>query len=133
MKVAFFVLLVALTSAGVFAQCEESLKTAERAFGDNFIVEPHSLQGMIAHGDSLTFHSLWLAGNTYRIATSKTNNQHINIVVFDQNNNTIFDGSGFNYPGSWDFFVEHSLEIRCVVSAHVPDPICVTVLSGFKK
>jgi len=130
----FFLLLLALIAvARGWSQCEESLRIAEKTFGTNFIAEPHYVQGMIAQGDSLSFESLWLANNTYRIATSATDKQIVNITVFDKKNNILFNGSEFNNPSDWDFFLEHSMEVRCVIRCPLPEPVCVTVLTGFKK
>ena len=133
MRHILILLYVMCASTRAWSQCEESLKAAEKTFGTNFIAEPYFIQGMMGQGDSLSFESLWLANNTYRIATSAVEKQRINISVFDQNNNILFNGSEFNYPSDWDFFVEKSMEVRCVIRCPMPEPVCVTVLTGFKK
>ena len=133
MKVTLSILLWMTASIQLWSQCEESLQIAEKTFGTNFIAEPQYVQGMISRDDSLSFTSLWLSENTYRIATSATEKERIKFIVFDKNNNIIFDSSEFNSPADWDFFVEQSLEVRCVVRCERTEPICVTVLTGFKK
>ncbi len=117
------------------SQCEQSMLAADKALGENFIAHPQYVQGMLTNADSLQFESIWLANNTYRIATSATDKQRVAISLFDQNNNPIFNSSEFNYPADWDFFVEQSMKIRCVVRPIVAtnETICVTVLTGFKK
>jgi len=127
-----FLLLLGCPTLG-WSQCEESLRKAEKTFGTNFIAEPNYVQGMLSQGDTLTFHSLWLVDNTYRIATSASDLERIRITIFDQNNNIIFDSAEFNYPADWDFFVENSLAVRCVIRSEMTEPGCVTVLTGFKK
>jgi hypothetical protein len=133
MKVIFFILIALMAATRLRSQCDESQMVAEKNFGSNFIAEPQHVQGIISRGDSLSFESLWIADNTYRIATSATEKQTINITIFDKNKNIIFDGSEFNYPSDWDFFVERSLEVRCVIRCEMPEPACVTVLTGFRK
>jgi len=117
------------------SQCEQSMLAADKALGENFIAHPQYVQGMLTSTDSLQFESVWLANNTYRLATSATDKQRVAISLFDQNNNPIFNSSEFNYPADWDFFVEQSMKIRCVVRPIVAtnETICVTVLTGFKK
>lgn len=133
MRLNLTMLLVMFFSACGWSQCEESLHRAEKTFGSNFIAEPNYIQGMLKQGDTLSFQSLWLGDNTYRIATSSTELQRIKITILDQSDNVIFNSSEFNYPSDWDFFVENSMEIRCVVKSEMPEPTCVTVLTGFKK
>ena len=118
-----------------WSQCEESIQAAESALGKSYIANPQFNAGMLLAGDSLTFESVWLANNTYRIATSAGEKELIDIRLFDQNNQLIFSGSEFNYPTKWDFFIENSMNIRCVVRAiEVPaTPFCLAVLTGFKK
>jgi hypothetical protein len=127
-------LFIALHSF-VIAQCEESLKAAENAMGKAFITNPQFNMGQLSSGDSLTFESSWLANNTYRIATSSNDKQLVDIRLYDQNNNLIFTGSEFEYPEKWDFFIEHSMKVRCVIRPvnNPPSPFCLTVLTGFKK
>jgi hypothetical protein len=117
------------------SQCGQSMLAADKALGENFIAHPQYVQGTLTNADSLQFESIWLANNTYRIATSATDKQRVAISLFDQNNNPIFNSSEFNYPAEWDFFVEQSMKIRCVVRPIVAtnETICVTVLTGFKK
>ena len=117
------------------AQCEQSMAAAEKAMGDNFITDPQYVQGLLSNADTLRFESVWLANNTYRIASSGTEKLKIKIQLFDQNNNPIFDNSEFNYPADWDFFVEQSMKVRCVVRPVIEtsEAICITVLTGFKK
>ena len=135
MKKLTLLLMIALCSSIVQAQCEQSMLAAEKAMGANFIADPQYIQGQLTGTDSLQFESVWLADNTYRIATSGSEKQRIAISIFDQNNNLIFNSSEFNYPTDWDFFVEQSMKIRCVVRPILVtnDAICVTVLTGFKK
>jgi hypothetical protein len=127
-------LFLALHSC-VIAQCEESLKAAESAMGKAFIANPQFNMGQLSSGDSLSFESSWLANNTYRIATSSNEKQPVDIRLYDQNNNLIFTGSEFDYPGKWDFFIEHSMKVRCVIRPvnNSTTPFCLTVLTGFKK
>jgi hypothetical protein len=133
MRLSTLIFLLAVSTVRSWSQCESSLSAAEKAFGSNFIAEPHYLQGMLMQGDSLSFQTTWLADNTYRIATSSTELQRIKILVFDQNNNIVFNSSEFNYPSQWDFFIENSMAIRCVIRSELPEPTCVAVLTGFKK
>jgi hypothetical protein len=121
--------------ACVIAQCEESMKAAENAMGKAFITNPQFIMGQLSSGDSLSFESSWLANNTYRIATSSNDKQPVVIRLYDQNNNLIFTGSDFEYPEKWDFFMEHSMKVRCVIRPvnNPPAPFCLTVLTGFKK
>lgn len=133
MKVLIITLIAFMTAQTVCSQCDESLRVAEKNFGTNFIAEPQHVQGVLAPGDSLGFESLWIADNTYRIATSAAEKQAIRFVVLDKNNNVIFDSSEFNYPSDWDFFIEQSLEVRCVIRNETPEPACITVLTGFRK
>lgn len=128
-------LMIALCSSAARSQCEQSMLAAEKAMGDNFIADPQYVQGMLTNTDSLQFESVWLADNTYRIASSGSEKQRVAISLFDQNNNPLFNNSEFNYPADWDFFVEQSMKIRCVVRPMVEtkEAICVTVLTGFKK
>ena len=118
-----------------WSQCEESIHAAEIALGKSYIANPQFNAGMLSAGDSLTFESVWLANNTYRIATSAGEKEQIDIRLFDQNNHLIFSGSEFDYPARWDFFIENSMTIRCVVrTIQVPEtPFCLAVLTGFKK
>jgi hypothetical protein len=106
-----------------------------KALGENFIAHPQYVQGTLTSADSLQFESVWLANNTYRIATSGSEKQRVAVSIFDQNNNPIFDNSDFSYAADWDFFVEQSMKIRCVVRplAESNEVICVTALTGFKK
>jgi hypothetical protein len=117
------------------SQCEDSIKDAEKALGKNFIADPHVLQATMQAQDSLAFESLWLEKNTYRIATSGNDHQRVSVLVYDENNTIVFDNSAFGSPPVWDFFVEHSMKVRCVVRFLNPTPQshCLTVLTGFKK
>jgi len=135
MKKFTLLLMIALCSSAARSQCEQSMLAAEKAMGDNFIADPQYVQGMLTNTDSLQFESVWLADNTYRIASSGSEKQRISISLFDQNNNPIFKNAEFNYPTDWDFFVEQSMKIRCVIRPMVEtnEAICVTVLTGFKK
>jgi hypothetical protein len=135
MKKFTMLLMIALCSSAARSQCEQSMLAAEKAMGDNFIADPQYVQGMLTNTDSLQFESVWLADNTYRIASSGSEKQRVAISLFDQNNNPLFNNSEFNYPADWDFFVEQSMKIRCVVRPMVEtkEAICVTVLTGFKK
>ena len=135
MKKYTLLLIVALCSTAARSQCEQSMLAAEKAMSDNFIADPQYVQGLLSNADTLRFESIWLANNTYRIASSGTEKQKINIQLFDQNNNSIFNNSEFNYPADWDFFVEQSMKVRCVVRPVIEtnEAICVTVLTGFKK
>ena len=129
----FFLCLCWLSSA--WSQCEESLHSAEAALGKSFIVNPQFNSAVLSVNDSLTFESVWLANNTYRIATSAQENEQVEIQLFDQNNQLIFSGSEFNYPSKWDFFIENSMTVKCVVRPVKMNatPCCLTVLTGFKK
>jgi hypothetical protein len=135
MKKFTLLLMAALCSSFAHSQCEQSMLAAEKAMGENFIAEPQYVQGMLTNTDSLQFESVWLADNTYRIASSGSEKQRVAISLFDQNNNPIFNNSEFNYPADWDFFVEQSMKIRCVIRPILEsnEAICVTVLTGFKK
>ena len=135
MKKLTLLLMIALCSSAARSQCEQSMLAAEKAMGENFIADPQYVQAMLTNTDSLQFESVWLADNTYRIASSGSEKQRVDISLFDQNNNPIFNNSEFNYPADWDFFVEQSMKIRCVVRPIVAtnETICVTVLTGFKK
>jgi hypothetical protein len=118
-----------------WSQCVESLRAAEAALGKSFIANPQFHEAILSKSDSLTFESVWLANNTYRIATSASEEEQIDIRLFDQNNQLIFSGSEFNYPSKWDFFIENSMTVKCVVRpVQVPaTPFCLTILTGFKK
>jgi hypothetical protein len=135
MKKLTLLLMIALCSSAARSQCEQSMLAAEKAMGENFIADPQYVQAMLTNTDSLQFESVWLADNTYRIASSGSEKQRVAISLFDQNNNPIFNNAEFNYPADWDFFVEQSMKIRCVVRPIVAtnETICVTVLTGFKK
>lgn len=127
--VLFFLPFLALS------QCDATMKEAEKALGTNFIADPHILQATMQAQDSLAFESLWLEKNTYRIATSGNDQQRVSVLVYDVNNTIVFDNSAFGSPPVWDFFVEHSMKVRCVVRFlnPTPQPHCLTVLTGFKK
>jgi hypothetical protein len=129
----FFLSICWMTNG--WSQCEESLNSAEAALGKSFIVNPQFNSAVLSVSDSLTFESVWLANNTYRIATSAGEKEQIDIRLFDQNNQLIFSGSEFNYPSKWDFFIENSMTIKCVVRPVqvASTPFCITVLTGFKK
>ena len=118
-----------------WSQCDESLRAAEAALGKSFIANPQFHEAILSQNDSLTFESVWLANNTYRIATSASEEEQIDIRLFDQNNQLIFSGSEFNYPSKWDFFIENSMTVKCVVRPVqvAASPSCLTVLTGFKK
>jgi hypothetical protein len=135
MKKYVLFLIFAMGCAIAHSQCEQSMLAADKALGENFIAHPQYVQGTITSADSLQFESVWLANNTYRIATSGSEKQRVAISIFDQNNNPIFDNSDFSYAADWDFFVEQSMKIRCVVRplAESNEVICVTALTGFKK
>ena len=135
MKKLTLLLIIALCSSAARSQCEQSMLAAEKAMGENFIADPQYVQAMLTNTDSLQFESVWLADNTYRIASSGSEKQRVAISLFDQNNNPIFNNSEFNYPADWDFFVEQSMKIRCVIRPILEsnEAICVTVLTGFKK
>ncbi len=111
------------------------MKAAESAMGKTFIATPQFNMGQVSTGDSLSFEASWLANNTYRIATSSNDKQPVDIRLYDQNNNLIFTGAEFDYPEKWDFFIEHSMKVRCVIRpVNAPtSPLCLTVLTGFKK
>jgi hypothetical protein len=129
----FFLVIFWLVSG--WSQCEESIHAAEVSLGKSYIANPQFNSGIVSAGDSLIFESVWLANNTYRIATSAGEQEQIDIRLFDQNNNLIFSGSEFNYPTKWDFFIENSMTVRCVVRPIQlsATPYCLTVLTGFKK
>ena len=135
MKKLTLLLIIALCSSAARSQCDQSMLAAEKAMGENFIADPQYVQAMLTNTDSLQFESVWLADNTYRIASSGSEKQRVAISLFDQNNNPIFNNSEFNYPADWDFFVEQSMKIRCVIRPILEsnEAICVTVLTGFKK
>ena len=135
MKKYTLLLIIVLCSNAARSQCEQSMLAAEKAMGENFIADPQYVQGMLTSNDSLQFESVWLADNTYRIASSGSEKQRVAISLFDQNNIPIFDNSEFNYPADWDFFVEQSMKVRCVVRPVIEtnEAICITVLTGFKK
>jgi hypothetical protein len=119
----------------MWGQCSESLQAAERALGASFIEIPQHIEGSVKPGETLSFEAVWLANNTYRIATSQAENQKIEIVIFDEQKNPIFNSSEFNYPQVWDFFVENSQRISCFVRyvSGSNESQCLTVLTGFKK
>jgi hypothetical protein len=125
-------ILMAFVCSG---QCDDSMKAAEKNLGENYITDTRFVQTVISGNDSLVVNYVWLANNTYRVATSSTGNQEINIQAFDQNNNLIFDNSAFGYPSTWNFFIEHSMPVRCVfrMMEKPVTPVCFTVLTGFKK
>jgi hypothetical protein len=108
---------------------------AESALGEQYIAIPQHVETLIKPGDTLSFEAVWLANNTYRIATSQIENQNIEIILFDEKKNLIFNSSEFNYPRAWDFFVEQSLRITCIVRclSASNEQQCLTVLTGFKK
>jgi hypothetical protein len=135
MKPHSFIYLFLALALKLNGQCEQSFKTAETNLGQNFIVDPRHAQAIVSNGDSLTFQATWLASNTYRVATSSSEKQPVRFILFDQNNTPIFDSSEFNYPVKWDFFVEESMIIRCVVHTviDISEPYCLTTLTGFKK
>jgi hypothetical protein len=116
-------------------QCDESMQAAEKNLGENYITDTRFAQTLISGDDSLVVNYIWLANNTYRVATSSTSNQEISIQAFDQNNNLIFDNAAFGHPSAWNFFIEHSMPVRCVfrLMAKPVTPVCFTVLTGFKK
>jgi hypothetical protein len=116
-------------------QCEESMQAAEKNLGENYITDTRFAQTLISGDDSLVVNYVWLANNTYRIATSPLDNRQMNIKAFDQNNNLIFDNAAFGYPSAWNFFIEHSMPVRCVfrLMDKPVTPVCFTVLTGFKK
>jgi hypothetical protein len=119
----------------VAAQCEYSPSSANQLLGENFITDPNFLEAEVAPLDSLLFEALWLGNNTYRIATNNSEKEKLNIKLFDENNNLLFDNSEFGLPDAWTFFVENSMKVNCVVrrieSARQPN--CITILTGFKK
>jgi hypothetical protein len=135
MKKFILIPIIAMFTSIVQAQCEQSMLAAEKVMGANFIADPQYIQGQLTGTDSLRFESVWLADNTYRIATSGSEKQRVAISIFDQNNNLIFDSLEFNHPADWDFFVDQSMKISCVVRPILTtnDAVCVTVLTGFKK
>ncbi len=124
--------LMAVVSLG---QCDESMQAAEKNLGENYITDTRFAQTLISGDDSLVVNYVWLANNTYRIATSPLDNRQMNIKAFDQNNNLIFDNAAFGYPSAWNFFIEHSMPVRCVfrLMDKPVTPVCFTVLTGFKK
>jgi hypothetical protein len=124
--------LMAVVSLG---QCDESMQAAEKNLGENYITDTRFAQTLISGDDSLVVNYVWLANNTYRIATSPLDSRQMNIKAFDQNNNLIFDNAAFGYPSAWNFFIEHSMPVRCVfrLMDKPVTPVCFTVLTGFKK
>jgi hypothetical protein len=124
--------LMAVVSLG---QCDESMQAAEKNLGENYITDTRFAQTLISGDDSLVVNYVWLANNTYRIATSPLDSRQMNIKAFDQNNNLIFDNAAFGYPSAWNFFIEHSMPVRCVfrLMDKLVTPVCFTVLTGFKK
>jgi hypothetical protein len=135
MKYNLIFAIVSLLPASMWGQCAETLQIAERALGANFIEIPQHLEGSVKTGETLSFEAVWLANNTYRIATSQAENQKIEVIILDDKKNPIFNSAEFNYPQVWDFYVEYSQRISCFVR-YVSDsnePHCLTVLTGFKK
>jgi hypothetical protein len=124
--------LMAVVSLG---QCDESKMIAEKSLGENYVTDTRFAQTLISGEDSLVVNYVWLANNTYRIATGPIEKQQISIQAFDQNNNLIFDNAAFGYPSNWNFFIEHSMLVRCVFRLldKPVTPVCITVLTGFKK
>lgn len=130
-----FVAMLFFLPSLALSQCDATMKEAEKALGTNFIADPHILQATMQAKDSLAFEALWLEKNTYRIATSGNDQQQVSVLVYDERNTIVFDNSAYGSPPVWDFFVEHSMKVRCVVRFLNPklQPHCLTVLTGFKK
>ncbi|MFM7234089.1 MAG: hypothetical protein ACKO7B_13050 [Flavobacteriales bacterium] len=133
-SILFSIQLVLIACSGL-AQCEESVRAAELALGNQFIADPKYLEAKLEEGDTLSFETVWHAKNTYRIATSANQNQRINMLLFDENDNLLYDNSNFGFAEGWTFFVEHSMTVRCVIRSLSKDktPFCLTVINGFKK
>jgi len=135
MKCIVLITMFSFFQTALWCQCSESLRMAESALGEQYIAIPQHVETLIKPGDTLSFEAVWLANNTYRIATSQIENQNIEIILFDEKKNLIFNSSEFNYPRAWDFFVEQSLRITCIVRclSASNEQQCLTVLTGFKK
>ena len=135
MKCIVLITIFSFFQTVLWCQCSESLRRAESALGEQYIAIPQHIETSLKPGDTLSFEAVWLANNTYRIATSQIENQKVEILLFDEKKNLIFKSSEFNYPRAWDFFIEHSLRITCIVRclSASNEQQCLTVLTGFKK
>jgi hypothetical protein len=131
-----FILLAALTTVKLNAQCDTIAKICDKHMPSNYISDGQAYRALLLNDEVAEFHVTLYGGSTYRIAAcSGLTDGNLIFNLVDEQNNVLFSNKNYKNAPYWDFKVTNTINaiIQAQLDPTVSSSGCAVLLLNFKK
>ena len=134
-----FTLFLLSFCISTYGQCDKTAAACEVLLGKQFLSDGQEYRALLNGNETAEFRNTFYGGNTYRIICgSGPSTGHLQVRIYDQARNVLYNSGDFSHPASWDFkftgTLNCTIEAQLIPSADGQAPSgCAVLLIGFKQ